>query len=568
MIFEIEINNKPVKVKRGETIIEVLNRTGIKVPTLCSMKDYTPTGMCRMCVVEVEGRENLIPSCSFKVEEWMKIKTHSPRVVKARKALVELLLANHPDDCLFCERNGNCELQKHAEDLHVRERNILGHKNQPKIDTSSVSIVFDPAKCILCGRCIRVCNESIGNSTLDFSRRGIRTAVKTAMEKSFDNSNCIHCGQCIMVCPTAALSEKINFSELQVTLHDPSKKMVAVYSPAVAITLAEEFGIKASRELNAVFQTILRKIGFDWVIDSSLGTDLMIMETANELLKRVEEGGPFPMFSSCCPSWVKYLEQTEFSLHENLATTKSPQQLTGNLIKSYLSKKENLKKSDIIVVSVVPCTSRKYEATRPEMTIDKIADVDAVITTRELFRMIRMHGIDVSSIEPEAINNTFITNSTAGKLVNISGGTAESVIRSVFQLLKVENPDSLKTSVLRSQKGIKELKITIGKFEFGFAVVNGLNNVKQLLDEVKAGRKDLHYIEVMTCHGGCIAGGGQPIKAVDEDIKPKVKIITDADEKELVKTANQNSRLLEFFGNEIGINTSFKAVFSKKDLLV
>jgi iron-only hydrogenase group A len=568
MIFEIEINNKPVKVKRGETILEVLNRTGIKVPTLCSMKGYTPTGMCRMCVVEIEGKENLIPSCSFKVEEWMKIKTHSPRVVQARKTIVELLLANHPDDCLFCERNGNCELQKHAEDLHVRERNIIGYKQNPQIDNSSVSIVFEPSKCILCGRCIRVCNESIGNSTLDFSKRGIRTSVKIALEKSFDASNCIHCGQCIMVCPTAALSEKNNYSELQVHFHNPAKKILAIFSPAVAITLAEEFGIKPGRDSNAVVNSILRKIGFDFVFDSSVGTDLMIMETSSELIKRLDNGGPFPMFSSCCPSWVKYIEQTNFDLSENLAKIKSSQQLTGKILKSYISGNDNIAEENIMVVSITPCTSRKFEAKRPEMMSNGIADVDVVITTRELMRMIKMYGIDVASIEPEPIDNLFSTIGDAGKIVNVTGGTAESVLRSVNAKISGFNSYDIKPASLRSSKGYKEIHSKIGNYDLGFAVVNGLSNLKQLLDDIKAGKNDLHYIEVMACHGGCIAGGGQPIGQQEDKMKQKVKSIADTYEKELQNNACNNNQLIEFIEKGKVDASSCNLVFTKKEVLI
>lgn len=574
MIFEIEINGKPVKVKKGETILEVLGRIGINVPTLCSMKGYTPTGMCRMCVVEIEGKENLIPSCSFKVEEWMKIKTHSPRVVQARKTIVELLLANHPDDCLFCERNGNCELQKHAEDLHVREKRIKGNKPKFYIDNSSVSIVHEPSKCISCGRCIRVCNENIGVSTLDISHRGLKIAVEPALNKPINFSNCLHCGQCIMVCPTSAFREKINFSELQVIFHDLDKKIVAIYSPAVAITLAEEFNIKPGKDLDGILTAVLKKIGFDKVIDSSFGTDLAIMESTFEFVSRLEKGGPFPMLTSCCPSWVKYLEQTYPMLLPNLVTTKSSQQIMGSVIKSFYAEKEKLNIENLHVVAIMPCTARKYEASRSDMTNKGISDVDAVITTRELIRMIRMYGIDINSIEPEPIDEVFSNASSAGKLINVSGGTMEATLRTIYHQIIGSTLNDNGFANFKGTKGVKEAKIKMGNHELGVAVVNGLVNVKQLINEILTGRCDIHFVEVMTCQGGCIAGGGQPINSKVDTLKLRAKSIYDFDEKDVINAAHLNPKVLNLYKEYFeGISNPrnihiLHSSFSKKEVLI
>ena len=559
MIFEIEINNKPVKVKKGDTIKSVLDRIGIKVPTLCSMKDFSPTGMCRMCVVEVEGRDNLIPSCSFKVEEWMKIQTHSPRVIKARKTIVELLLADHPDDCLYCERNGDCELQKHAEDLHVRERRIPGTKSKYKIDKSSVAIVNEPDKCILCGRCIRVCNEVIGVSTFDFTNRGINTSVQTAMNKSMNSSNCINCGQCILVCPTAALTERIHFSELETFFHDSNKTMVALYSPSIAITLAEEFGIRPGKDMNGIINAVLRKIGFDRVIDAAFGADLMIIEQAKELQQRIKEGGPFPMFTSCCPSWVKYVEQYQPHLIPNLSKVKSPQQIMGALIKSVFAESEKISSENIHTVAIMPCTARKYEAMRSEMTQLGISDIDSVLTTRELARLIRLYGIDITNIEPEPPDRFLSNQSSAGKLVNVTGGTAEAAIRSFYHFITNKELDDLRITALRGSKPIKETRIKMGKIEFGAAVVNGMGNAKQLLEELQHGRSNLHYIEVMACPGGCIAGGGQPITSREDALKARTKSIYDLDDKELLRVAHNNPQIKEIYEKQFAETGELKS---------
>jgi iron-only hydrogenase group A len=552
MVFEIDINNKPVKVKKGETILSVLKRVGITVPTLCSMKDFTPTGACRMCVVEIEGKNNLIPSCSFKVEEWMKIKTHSPKVIQARKTIVELLLADHPDDCLYCERNGSCELQKLAEDLHVRERRISGKKNKLKIDKSSVAIIHDPSKCILCSRCVRVCDEMIGVSTLDTTNRGRNLTIETAMNKPMNFSNCINCGQCIMVCPTAALSENIHFSELDTFLHDPEKKMVALYSPSISITLAEEFGIKIQKDINGIINAVLRKIGFDRVFDTAFGADLVVMEETSDLLHRMNNNGTLPLFTSCCPSWVKYVEQFRPEFLKYLTPVKSPQQVMGSIIKSHFAETNGIASENIFTVAIMPCTSKKFEAMRPEMTHKGISDVDSVITTRELARLIRMYGIDVNNIEPEPVDSYLASHSSAGKLVGVTGGTAEAALRTFYQAITGKEMDDLRITALRGFKGRKEAVIKMGKTNFGVAVVNGLVNAASLLDEIAAGRNDLHYVEVMACHGGCIAGGGQPIVSHEDALKIRMKNIYDLDDKEVVKVAHKNPQVEEIYKKFLG----------------
>ncbi|MGC8824111.1 MAG: [Fe-Fe] hydrogenase large subunit C-terminal domain-containing protein [Bacteroidales bacterium] len=559
MTFDIEINNKPVKVRRGETILEVLNRIGIKVPTLCSMKEFVPTGMCRLCVVELEGQDMLIPSCSFKVEEWMKIKTHSPRVVLARKTIIELLLANHPDDCLYCERNGNCELQQHAEDMHVRERRITGHKTPTLVDKSSVALVHEPSKCILCGRCVRVCNEQVGVFALSFVRRGIDTAVRTTLEKPINSSNCIFCGQCLKICPTAALSDRVNFSEMQVYFHDPRKKIAVTYSPAVAAIIAEYFGFKTSRNVNAVIHSILRKIGFEIVFDSSLATDIMMVEMCGDFIKRLKEKGPFPMFTSSCPAWVKYMEQTHAPYLKNLCTAKSFSQISGVVAKYVIARQKSLLPDDIYLVSILPCTAAKFEASRPQMTTMGISDVDSVITVREFLRMIKMYGIDVERIVAEVEEDISSSASLAGKLVNIVGGTTETFLRTLNHFISGKPFAANNLSVPKMvNKGIREFKVEIGDYTLGVAIVNGLANVPELMQGLSE-RADLHFVEVMACNNGCMGGGGLPLGWSKESEKRSIKYLLDWAENDTVKWVHHNSMLKDIY--ERYLNTSMPSEF-------
>ncbi|MDX9906502.1 MAG: [Fe-Fe] hydrogenase large subunit C-terminal domain-containing protein, partial [Bacteroidales bacterium] len=356
MDFQIEVNNKKLDAKQGETILDVLNRNGMKVPTLCHMKDRIPTGSCRMCVVELENNGRLVPSCSFPASPEMIIKTHSPRVVDARKTIVELLLSNHPDDCLYCVRNENCELQSLSREHHVTERRISGLKNNFSLDRSSASLVRDPDKCILCGRCVRVCEEVIGVSAIDFIGRGSKTHIGTAFDGGLNTSSCINCGQCILVCPTGALHEKSHFGEVLDALNNPNKKVVVQYAPAISVSLAEAFHMKTGEDINGLLNAVLRKIGFDFVFDTTFSADLTIMEESAELIHRIVNGEKMPMFTSCCPAWVKYVEEFAPEFLPNVSSCKSPQQMLGAVNKTYFADIEGIKPEDIYSVSIMPCT--------------------------------------------------------------------------------------------------------------------------------------------------------------------------------------------------------------------
>jgi len=573
-MITIEVNNQQIQAKKGETILDALKRNGIKVPTLCHIDGFTPTGHCRMCVVEVEGKSGLVPSCSSIIEEPVKIKTHSARVIRSRKMLVELLLSNHPDDCLYCIRNGKCELQNLAIELNIRERRFLGNKLKGNLDQSSPGIVYDPSKCILCERCVRVCDEIQAVSTFEFANRGDKSSITTSMNKDINSSNCIHCGQCILFCPTAALSEKTNFEILLEMLNNKQKKVVVQYSPSVAIAIAEELGIKTNKDNSGLINTALRKIGFYKVFDTAFGSDLLVFEQSSELLDRIKYNGTLPLISSCCPGWIKYMEQSHVDFMENVSTCKSPQQMMGSLIKSYYAQQEKISPEQLYTVSVMPCPAKKFEAQREEMTEKGVADIDLVLTTRELVTLIKLYGIDIQLLDEESVDSPFATRSSAGKLSAVSGGLAEGIIRTTHYLATKSELPEYKITKLRGPKEYKETTIQIGDVNLGIAVVSGLRNVKNLLEEIRNGRNDLHYIEIMACPGGCVNGGGQPFCSDDKVLKNRTKAVYDMDEKDSLRVAHKNSGILQLYEKFLEEPLSVKAnkllhtKYSKRDVLL
>jgi iron-only hydrogenase group A len=547
MVFNIEVNNRLIQARKGETILSALQRNGIQLPTLCNMKDFTPTGACRMCVVEIEGREKLTPSCSFPVEDWMKIRTHSPRVLKARKTIVELLLSNHPDDCLYCERNGNCELQTLAEDLNIRERRIPGKKSSFKIDKSSSGIIRDAAKCILCGRCVRVCEESQAVACLDFTNRGSELIIATAMAKPLNFSNCICCGQCVMVCPTGALTEKIQFEEISNALHDPERILIAQYSPTISVSLAEEFGLKVGKDINGIINAALRKIGFKKVYESSFAADVNVLEMAEEFLRRKEKGEKLPLITGDCPAWVKYAEQFTPDLLPYITTVKSPQQITGALIKTWVSEKEKINPANIFSVSIMPCTAKKFEGQRMEMTRKGISDINTVLTTRELARLIRLHGVDINHIDPEPSDDPMGGFSSSGKLFGVSGGVMESLLRTVYYKSTGKELGESKLPKLRSFKPVREVQLKLAKTEIKVVAVSGISNAIRILEEVRTKKKQYDIIEIMACPGGCVAGGGQPIRPGENAVRNRIKTLYESDNRESIKAAHKNPQVIALY---------------------
>lgn len=548
----IEVNNRQVEANEGETLLTALKRIGEPVPTLCHLQDLFPSGACRMCVVEVEGQRGLVPSCAFPVFGGMKVKTHSDRALKARKTIIELLLADHPDDCLYCIRNGNCQLQSLAEELGVRQRRYAGEKTYENLDVSSPSIVRDPAKCILCGKCVRVCEEIQGVAAIDFVGRGSSAHIGTAFDQGLNTSSCINCGQCIIVCPTGALREHSYAKEVMAALHDPNKYVVVQHAPAVSVTLGEEFGVRPGVDVVGTLVTALRRLGFRKVFDTSFSADLTIMEEASELVQRIKSGGKLPMMTSCSPGWIKYVEQEYPQFVGNLSSCKSPQQMMGAVIKSYFAEREGIDPKDIYSVSIMPCVAKKFECSRPEMARNGIPDVDAVLTTRELSRLIRMRGLDLRTLEPDSADTPFGERSTAGKLFGASGGVMEAALRTAHFLITGRELQDLTVQAVRGMDGIKEATIEIDGLIVGVAVANGLGNAKKLLAQIEAGRNDLHFIEVMTCPGGCIAGGGQPIGADFEAIKARMQGLYKLDREATRRISHGNDAVQRLYREYLG----------------
>lgn len=574
MFIDIEVNNKKIQAKKGETILETLNRNGIKVPTLCRMEGFTPTGACRMCVVEAEGKSGLIPSCSYQIEEPIKIRTHSPRVIQARKMLVELLLSNHPDDCLYCASNGNCQLQDLAVELNIRERRISGKKTKANLDQSSPGIVRDPAKCILCGRCVRVCEEVMNIFTFDFYKRGNKTAIATSMNKDLNFSNCINCGQCLLVCPTGALYEKTNLDIVQQMLSNTDVTVIAQYSPSISVSIADELGLRSGKDINGVLNAVLRRIGFNKVFDTSFAADVAIFEQSAELADRIKSNENLPMMSSCCPGWIKYMEQSHPDMIDNVSTTKSPQQILGTLIKSYFTQIEDISPEKIFSVSIMPCTAKKFEAQREEMTHKGISDIDVVLTTRELLKLIKLYGVDAQSLDEEMPDVPFNTRSSAGKMVSVTGGLAEGVARTLNYHLTGKELPNIKITKLRGFKNRKEVSVKIGKQEIGIAVVSGLKSANKLIAEIREGKSDIHFIEIMACPGGCINGGGQAFNNDEKTLKARSKAIYDLDDKEAINVAHKNSKVISLYNEFLGEQLSEKCIkllhtkYSKRDVLL
>lgn len=575
MLIDIEVNNKKIQAKKGETILETLNRNGIKVPTLCRMEGFTPTGACRMCVVEAEGKSGLIPSCSYQIEEPIKIRTHSPRVIQARKMLVELLLSNHPDDCLYCASNGNCQLQDLAVELNIRERRISGEKTKANLDQSSPGIVRDSAKCILCGRCVRVCEEVMDISTFDFYKRGNKTAIVTSMNKDLNFSNCINCGQCLLVCPTGALYEKTNLDIVQQMLSNTDVTVIVQYSPSISVSIADELGLRSGKDINGVLNAVLRRIGFNKVFDTSFAADVAIFEQSAELADRIKNDENLPMMSSCCPGWIKHMEQSHPDMIDNVSTTKSPQQILGTLIKSYFAQRENISPEKIFSISIMPCTAKKFEAQREEMTHKGISDIDVVLTTRELLKLIKLYGVDAQSLDEEMPDIPFNTRSSAGKMVSVTGGVAEGVARTLSYHLTGEELSNIKITKLRGFKDRKEVSVKIGKQKIGIAVVSGIKSANKLITEIREGkRSDIHFIEIMACPGGCINGGGQAFNNDEKTLKTRSKTIYDLDDKEAINVAHKNSNLISLYDEFLGEQLSEKCIkllhtkYSKRDVLL
>ncbi len=556
-MVNLTINNKKLNVEEGKTILEAAKENNILIPHFCYLECVHQIGSCRICVVEVEGAKNLQASCMVKVREGMVVKTNSEMVRKARKVLYELILSDHPKDCLSCSRNQNCEFQKLGETLQVHDYRFEGEKSKTFIDESSPSVIRDTSKCILCRRCITVCNEIQGVGVLNAQKRGFKTAIGPADELPLGTVNCAFCGQCTTVCPVGALMEKDSTRQVWDALLDESKRVVIQTAPAIRAALGEEFGYEPGTLVTGKMVSALRDMGFDDVFDTNFAADLTIIEEGNEFLQRVKSalnGGDavLPMITSCSPGWIKYVEHTFPKELDHISTCKSPHMMLGALAKSFYADRLGGDPKDIYVVSVMPCTAKKYEITRPEMMNNGAPNVDAVLTTRELARMIKDAGIDFRTLDDSEFDSPLGLSSGAADIFATTGGVMEAAIRTVYEVVTGrELPfDKLKIEPVRGLEQIKVADLLIEdpvenyKFLDGVtvkvAVTSGLSGAKKLMDEIAKGESPYHFIEVMGCPGGCISGGGQPRPTNNEIRMKRAQAIWKEDEGKEIRKSHDN----------------------------
>ena len=512
-MVKLVIDNKPVEVEEGTTILEAARQNGIDIPTLCFLKDINEVGDCRMCIVEVEGRKGFATSCIQTVEEGMVVKTHSPEILEARKTILDLILSNHHKDCLTCSRSGNCELQALSIKFNVQKVEYEGEMSKHKIDDKSPAIVRDFNKCILCRRCVATCKNVQEIGAIDCIERGFSSCISTTYDHSLNDVDCTFCGQCIESCPTGALREKEYIDEVWEKLKDESTYVVVQTAPAVRVALGEEFGYPIGTNVKGKMVTALKNMGFDKVFDTNTGADFTIMEEANEFIERVKNKGTLPMITSCSPGWVRFAEKNYPELLDHLSTCKSPHQMFGAIIKSYLAQKEGIAPHKICTVSVMPCIAKKYEASREEMEVDGNRDVDYVITTRELSRMIRQANISFRELEDSDFDDPMGEATGAGAIFGTTGGVMEAALRTAADTLEGKNLEKLEYTQVRGEKGIKRAELSLGGTPIKVVVASGLSNARKIMEEIKNGTADYQFVEIMACPGGCVMGGGQPIKS-------------------------------------------------------
>ncbi len=555
-MINLKINNIPVCVEEGTTLLEAARSIGIKIPTLCHMKDLSELGACRVCVVEVKGMKNLVAACEYPAMEGMEVFTSTKRVFSSRKTTIELILSDHRKDCLSCERNTNCELQKLAYKYGCDSSRFAGETRNFVYDDSTDYLVRDNSKCILCRRCIAVCKKVQGVGVIGANERGFNTHVACAFDMKLNNTMCVGCGQCITVCPTGALREKSEVDKMWAALNNPNKHVVVGTAPAVRAALAEEFDLPLGTNCQGKINTALRYLGFKQVYDINCSADFTIMEEANELVNRIKTGGTLPMFTSCCPGWITYCEKNYPELLPNLSTCKSPQQMFGALVKHAYAKKMGIDPSDVFVVTVMPCTAKKGEKDRTSTY--GVPDVDAVITTRELAHLLKGNGILLPDLPDGETDSPFGEYSGAGIIFGATGGVMEAALRTAVSILDPNSAFSkLEFTEVRGLEGVKEAAYSVNGTVVKIAVVNGLNNAKALCDKIKNCQAQYHFVEVMTCSGGCVMGGGQPIRATfvkhkAEVAKARASVLYMADKAMSNRRSHKNSVVVEVYKNFLG----------------
>lgn len=554
--IEITLNNRKVNVQEGITILEAARRNGIFLPTLCNHPDQAVKANCRVCVVEVEGVKNLVASCSTPVVSGMNITTNSPRVRETVRTVVELILANHPQECTTCIRSGNCELRQLSEKLGIKSVQGDVGKYVLPIDRSTSAIVRNPNKCIKCGRCAEVCQHVQNVGILFSHNRSTDICVSPEYGKTLSEVACVLCGQCIISCPVGAIHEKDDTDMVWEALADPKKHVIVQVAPSVRVTIAEEFGRPPGEIATSKLVSALRSLGFDKVFDTDFSADLTIIEEGNELLHRIQNGGVLPMLTSCSPGWIKYIEHYYPELLPHVSSCKSPQQMFGAVAKTYYAKVSGIPPEDIFVVSVMPCIAKKYEAARPEMDSSGYRDVDAVLTTRELGRMLKHEGVDFCSLPDESFDDPLGESTGAAAIFGATGGVMEAALRTVYEKVTGETLDKLEFEEVRGMEGIKSAGVELSGKKVNVAVAHGLSNAKRMMEMIKSGQGEYLFIEVMCCPGGCIGGGGQPYGTTNEMRQKRIDALYRIDESMHIRKSHENPAIValynEFLGKPLG----------------
>ena len=552
------IDGLKVKLEGEINVLQVIRKTGIQLPTFCYHSDLSTYGACRMCVVE-DDRGSVMAACSTVPRDGMSIKTNTKKLLKHRRMILELILANHCRDCTTCEKNQKCDLRALADRLGVYGVRFDNSRPVQPVDATSPAIVRDPSKCILCGDCVRVCDEVQGMGVIDFAHRGAEIEVTPAFGKSLSETSCVSCGQCVAVCPTAALVIKGQTQLVWDALHDPNKRVVCQMAPAVRVALGEDFGMEASGISTGKAFAALNRLGFDYVYDTCLSADLTVVEESNEFLERLQNGGPFPMFTSCCPGWVKFVEEKHPELLDNISSCKSPMQMLSAVSRKYFQRPEWQDGKETVMVAVMPCTAKKAEAARKEFFHDGKYDTDIVITTSELSYMLKEAGIDLPNLNPESPDMPFGLASGSGLLFGVTGGVTEAVICRCMGVKTSEALQTIAYSGVRGMDGIKEAVVELDGKEIRIAVVHGLANTEKLIKEMQAGNIYYDFVEVMTCPGGCVNGGGQPLAKKRQPIREKRTTgIYNADGMSQLKYSDENPQVKSIYHDILGIGEAHK----------
>lgn len=541
------IDDERVEFDREKNILDVVRKAGIDLPTFCYYSDLSIYGACRMCVVEDE-RGGIIASCSTPPKDKMIIKTNTPKLHKHRKMILELLLSAHCRDCTVCEKNSRCKLQELALRFGIKNIRFKNTDNKRGLDTSSKSIIRDPSKCILCGDCVRMCNEIQNVGAIDFAHRGAKMIVSPAFGRDLGETDCVNCGQCATVCPTGAIVIKSDIEHVWKAVYNPQKRVVAQIAPAVRVALGEEFKIKPGENVMGKISAVMRRIGFDYIYDTSLSADLTILEETKEFLGKLESGdNEFPLFTSCCPAWIRYVETKHPELMEYVSSCKSPMQMFGVIIKEYFKEKDISEEKETISVAVMPCTAKKAEAARDEFVRNGIKDVDYVITTTELCSMIKEIGVQFNEIEAESSDVPFSLYSGAGVIFGVTGGVTEAVIRGVAENKTSKALKEIEFIGVRGMEGVKVFEFPVGDKVLRIGVANGLNNAENLIQKIENGEEYFDFVEIMACPGGCISGAGQPFSLM-KDKKERAKGLYNVDKAAQIKRSQENPILKSLYG--------------------